>query len=140
MEGRTGYTVAEAAEALGITRDAVRKRISRGTMEAEKGEDGSWTVYMTVQDIGRAQEPPEEKGTEDSTDLLTERIKALEQALEGKEKQLENLWLKIAEQDEAAKRKDMIIMNLANKIPQLPAPEQEEPQDRRSWWQRLFGK
>jgi excisionase family DNA binding protein len=140
MEGRTGYTVAEAAEALGITRDAVRKRISRGTMEAEKGEDGSWTVYMTVQDIGRAQEPPEEKGTEDSTDLLTERIKALEQALEGKEKQLENLWLKIAEQDEAAKRKDMIIMNLTNKIPQLPAPEQEEPQDRRSWWQRLFGK
>ncbi len=138
MEGRTGYTVAEAAEALGITRDAVRKRISRGTMEAEKGEDGSWTVYMTVQDIGRAQEPPEEKGTEDSTDLLTERIKALEQALEGKEKQLENLWLKIAEQDEAAKRKDMIIMNLTNKIPQLPEPE--EPQDRRSWWQRLFGR
>jgi hypothetical protein len=33
-------SVGDAAEALGVTRDAIHKRISRGSIRHEKGEDG----------------------------------------------------------------------------------------------------
>ena len=46
MKGRTGRTVAEAAEVLGISPEAVRKRIARGTLEAEKQDGETWTVYL----------------------------------------------------------------------------------------------
>jgi hypothetical protein len=38
--------VAEAAERLGITKGAVRKRISRGTLRSEKDPDGTLHVYV----------------------------------------------------------------------------------------------
>ena len=39
-------TVADAAERLGITKEAVRKRISRGTLRSDKGSDGTVRVYI----------------------------------------------------------------------------------------------
>src|SRR5215204_2290391 len=39
-------TVAEAAERLGITKEAVRKRISRGTLRSDKDQDGTVRVYV----------------------------------------------------------------------------------------------
>src|SRR4051794_16193678 len=39
-------TVAEAAQRLGITKEAVRKRISRGTLRADKDPDGTVRVYI----------------------------------------------------------------------------------------------
>jgi hypothetical protein len=51
-EDRTGrdldraLTVADAASALGITQDAVRKRIRRGTIQSEKDESGRIYVYV----------------------------------------------------------------------------------------------
>jgi excisionase family DNA binding protein len=39
-------TVAEAAERLGITKEAVRKRVSRGTLRSDKDQDGTVRVYV----------------------------------------------------------------------------------------------
>jgi hypothetical protein len=39
-------TVAEAAERLGITKEAVRKRVSRGTLRSGKDQDGTVRVYV----------------------------------------------------------------------------------------------
>jgi hypothetical protein len=39
-------TIAEAAEMLGVTRDAVRKRIKRDSIEWETGPDGETYVYV----------------------------------------------------------------------------------------------
>jgi hypothetical protein len=39
-------TVAAAAERLGITKEAVRKRISRGTLRSDKDTDGTVRVYI----------------------------------------------------------------------------------------------
>jgi hypothetical protein len=39
-------TVAAAAERLGITKEAVRKRISRGTLRSDKDTDGTVLVYI----------------------------------------------------------------------------------------------
>ena len=39
-------TVAEAADRLGITKEAVRKRIHRGTLHADKDADGTVRVHV----------------------------------------------------------------------------------------------
>jgi excisionase family DNA binding protein len=44
---RRRLTVPQAAEALGVTVDAVRGRIHRGKLEAER--DGTGTVYVWVE-------------------------------------------------------------------------------------------
>jgi len=41
-------TVREAAENLGISEDAVRKRIQRGTLAHRKASDGHVYVYMVL--------------------------------------------------------------------------------------------
>ena len=42
-------TVAEAADRLGITKEAVRKRIHRGTLHADKDADGTVRVHVGLQ-------------------------------------------------------------------------------------------
>jgi excisionase family DNA binding protein len=41
-----GMTVSEAAERLGISREAVRKRVRRGSLPAVKGDDGQWLIAL----------------------------------------------------------------------------------------------
>jgi excisionase family DNA binding protein len=41
-------TVAEAAERLEISKEAVRKRISRGSLRADKDKDGTVRVYIPM--------------------------------------------------------------------------------------------
>jgi excisionase family DNA binding protein len=43
-------TVAEAAERLGVSQDAVRQRIRRGTIDSERTEEGRLYVYLTPED------------------------------------------------------------------------------------------
>src|SRR5215212_5464972 len=141
-------TVQEAALLLGVTVDAVRGRIKRGTLESTKGEDG--TVYVMVEETdqpsdqpnGQSQPAADESGL---VDHMQDQIDYLRRQLE--------VW------QEEARRKDHIIAALTERIPELePAreaspepsgapvsqsdngsnsdpPEQEE---RRSWWRRLF--
>jgi len=47
---RTTVSVADAAARLGITHDAVRKKLQRGTLPGEKA-DGAWLVFLPAQDI-----------------------------------------------------------------------------------------
>jgi hypothetical protein len=44
--------VAQAAEVLGVTRDAIHKRIHRGTIAYEKGDDGRFYVYVDTSTEG----------------------------------------------------------------------------------------
>ena len=45
-------TMAEAAKRLGVTKDAVRKRVQRGNIPYEKAEDGVVYVYLDRGDTG----------------------------------------------------------------------------------------
>lgn len=119
QERRVGLTVAEAAEVLGISRDAVRKRIARGTLQATK-QDGEWTVNLDDGD-----QPKTEGKTEDDSHFW-ELIQDQRQRIEKLEAELEqkNAW----------------IGSLIERIPpQLPAPEEpEQAATREGWWQRLW--
>jgi excisionase family DNA binding protein len=53
--GKTRATVQEAARILGISEGTIRKRVKRGTLPHDKGEDGRVYVYLDT-------------GTDDGTD------------------------------------------------------------------------
>jgi hypothetical protein len=135
------YTVAEAAEALGISQAAIRARIHRGTLTTER-EDG--TVYVWVD-----AEQHVEQHANDATDVA----EVLREQNGDLREQIEFL------RDEL-RRKDTIIMAMTQRIPELepaerppeareaPAEEAAEPPttrdesqepSERSWWRRVFG-
>lgn len=117
IKDRKGYTVAEAAELLDISREAVRKRIARGTLEANKNLDKTWNVYLTKDDLPQEPQPAvADKGQDSLVKVLRERI-------EGLERQIEQMQDIINQQTEAARRHDTILLNLTNKLPQLQAPK-----------------
>ncbi len=143
-------TVVEAATILGITPDAVRSRLRRGTLHKETGDDG--TVYVRLDGDGRG-----DQSTDRPTDQPTvSYINALRSENELLRRELED-------RKEESRRKDHIIMTLAQRIPELEAPRDEphapetaaesedraesrpatggaqEGSERRPWWRRICG-
>jgi hypothetical protein len=136
-----------AAETLGTSVDAVRKRVQRGTVEHEKGEDGRVYVWLDT-DLDPSANPLLEAKDETIADLR-DRVEFLQRELE---------------------RKDAILLNMTEAMKAISPPTQEEPihepqeapetateqpgrvgpqpavesaeegvQPRRSWWRRMFG-
>jgi excisionase family DNA binding protein len=147
-EERTGrdldrLTVAEAARALGISQDAVRKRIARGTISHDRDESGRVFVYLSPSEtVHKTDQDTASKTVQDAY------IQSLEDQIAFLRRELE--------------RKDGILLNLTERIPQLEAPsearespqtaeeepEREEPRPatggaqegiQRPWWRRMFG-
>ena len=158
-EDRTGrnldkaLTVAQAAEVLGVSQDAVRKRIRRGTIQSGRDESGrvyvyvpaSETVHKTDQDASQPQ-----SDSEALTSELRDRLRYVEGQLE-------------AERQSHAEARRLLMAALERIPPQLEsAPEPREPPEtsepepestesrpdapgaqegaqRVSWWRRWFG-
>jgi hypothetical protein len=135
------YTVAGAAEALGISQAAVRARIHRGTLKTER-EDGTVYVWVDAEQYAEqyANDPP------GVVEVLREQNGDLREQIEFLRDEL--------------RRKDTIIMAMTQRIPELEAapeprespgtateePEEAEPHPggaqeaaERPWWRRLFG-
>ena len=141
-------TVAQAADRLGVTQDAVRKRIARGTIRHEKDYEGHIFVYLdTLEGESKTdQDNGEDVGSKTVSDASQDKYtRSLEDQVDFLRRELE--------------RKDAIIMSLAQRIPELeaspepresqvtasgaadkstPPPEQQEPSQRRSWLYRFF--
>ncbi len=136
-------TVAEAAVRLGVKEQAIRKRIQRGTLAYDKGEDGRVYVYLDRED------GPTGTGAGMST------------LVQGLQDQIAYLRQEAEDWKEEARRKDTIIMSLTQRIPALEVsaeprgasgaamesaangddmPSQsQEPSERRLWWRKFFG-
>jgi hypothetical protein len=160
---RRRVTVREAAGELGITVEAVRGRIKRGTLGHHK--DGG-TVYVLLP-MDQAQPDPASRATSrqpdhDQTADDSRLVEVLEE---------QNAYLReqLGEEREARRRADMLLARLteanasmAGQIQELTAPDQgthgpesgaeseagtsapperETPSSRpeRSWWRRFFG-
>ncbi len=138
-------TVEDAARLLGVTVDAVRKRIERGSLRSEK----VGTTRYVLLDPDRTK-PDTDMSSPDSD--LTDKVTILKEHVQFLRRELE-VW------QEEARRKDHIIAALTERIPELePArdipsepresavtasgneengpvhPEPEKP----SWWRRIF--
>jgi hypothetical protein len=144
-------TVAEAAELLGISAEAVRGRIRRGTLPVER-EGG--TVYVLVD------EPEPGRTTADRSRTIADQPDALIGALE---RQVEDLREQVRAERQAHAEARRIIAGLVERIPAIEAPEDasESPEshvpsdtppdaggeaqeaterpEQRSWWRRMFG-
>jgi excisionase family DNA binding protein len=110
-------TVSEAADALGISRSAVRKRVERGTLQADKDEDGRLHIYVDTRDIGRethrdTSHKPSSPAREERRDELVEEMR---ERIESMERQLER-----AEERDRENRR--IIAALTQRIPELEPP------------------
>jgi predicted ArsR family transcriptional regulator len=139
------FTVAEAAKRMGVTTEAIRQRIRRGTIEYDQTEDGRYYVYASpTQGVPNNLE-------NDYTNALKSQIELLERELEDRK--------------EEARRKDTLLAQMtqtlnqmAQRIPELEPPREPRESDlsageergggdappdqekRVSLWRRLFGK
>jgi hypothetical protein len=61
-------TLREAAELLGVSEEAIRKRVVRGTLPSEVGEDGRRYVYIGAgSDVAAAEVPTREHDVQTHT-------------------------------------------------------------------------
>jgi hypothetical protein len=143
------YTVPEAAQALGISPEAVRNRLSRGTLKSVK-EAGAVYVLLETDRTRHTGDRPNDRWTDTPPGLVDQmqaRIDSLEQQLE-----------QANERDRENRR---IIAALTSRIPAIEAPseapgtpetpvgepERAEPRPgtseaqegvQRPWWRRMF--
>jgi excisionase family DNA binding protein len=162
----TTVTVAEAAELLGLSTEAVRMRVKRGTLVSTKI---GGTVYVL---LNGPNERPNVKPNAGPNNGPNERpnprpnvetgpmVANLQEHNADLRDQVEHLRRELDTRNEELRRKDTIIMAMTQRIPELePAPEprdapetasegvggrevsreSQEPAERRSWLQRFFG-
>ena len=147
-------TVAEAAERLGVSQDAVYKRIKRGTIPWDKDEYGKTVVYVE-----------ESNGSTDNSKSSTDRLKTSTDSLGSSsidvsvDVLVDELRDRVSFLEEELRRKDTILMSLVQRVPELEAPpepresrkaaseapgrgtlqEDSVTQEKPSWWRRFFG-
>jgi len=140
--------VAEAAEILGISAEAVRGRIRRGTLPVER-EGGR--VYVLVEKATDARTTDDQSRT--TAGQPTDRTDAL----------IAELQDRVSSLEEANRENRRIIAALTSRIPAIEAPQEapeasetveEEPERaeprpttaesqegvQRPWWRRMFGR
>ncbi len=144
---RQRLTVQDAAEVLGVSVDAVRMRVRRGSLEAEKDDSGRVYVRLDAdEDSVKSQRQVE---SSDLVEDLRDQVAYLRDQLD-REREART---------EERRRHDTIIAQLTQRIPELSAPastdeargvaqdadegpDRGDPQtgvQRRSWWRRMFG-
>jgi hypothetical protein len=145
------YTVPEAAQALGISPEAVRNRLSRGTLKSVK-EAGTVYVLLEADRMRHTGDTPIDR----PTDTPPELVDQMQARIDSLERQLEQAH----ERDRENRR---IIAALTSRIPAIEAPseQRESPEEtstdaedraepypaaggdqqgaQRPWWRRVFG-
>ncbi len=140
--GLDRVTIQEAARRFGVSEGAVRKRVTRGTLEHDKEDDGRVYVYLDERDT---------RGVDDVQDTGVHPVSsALISRLEGEVEFLRD----------QVRRQQEIIAQQAVTMRQLSAPSEapedvqraaqsEEPpestggpenQSSRPWWRRIIGR
>jgi hypothetical protein len=167
QDDRRRVTVAEAADILGITAEAVRTRIKRGKLESVKEPPAAGgTVYVLLEaDQTRPNIDPTSQGQDPTTDQTSPRL------LEAKDDLIATLREQLqAERQAHSEARRLLAAALERIPPQLEAPRGEESSpyepsespttaagesdraeprsasggaqegtERRSWWSRIFG-
>jgi hypothetical protein len=149
-------TIREAASRLGVTEGAIRKRIQRGSLDKDLGEDGRVYVYLDLyKDMSHPESQVHHEAQVQQDGLLEELREQIRYLREQLDKEREA-------RTEERRRHDTLMAQLMQRIPELEAPGasesaeegremstptgsstgSQEPSERpqeRSWWRRMFG-
>ncbi len=160
-EGLDRVTVAEAAQRLSVKEQAIRKRISRGTLQHDKDEDGRVYVYLysVPQDEVQSIDTQANTHLEALVDTLQEQNRFLREELARKDAILLNMTEAMkaltppAQQEQSPSPTDAPSDTRESPGTATPQPGRVEPQapledatpeesaqERRSWWQRMLGR
>lgn len=156
---RQRVTVAQAAEILGITVEAVRGRIKRKTLEHER-HSGTVYVLLHADQMPTGRQPGDDQTTDQPQSDSTALISAKDETIATLQEQLQ------AERQAHAEARRLLMAALERIPPQLEAPREspetveeasegasdrpatEAPQTgaqgqqseaRRPWWRRILG-
>ncbi len=148
-----GVTVQEAADLLGTTVDGVRSRIKRGTLDSAKVGGAVYVLLDPDQSPPSSDQPGLGGAGHGQSATSPEDRDAL---LAAKDETISHLRRELDARNEELKRKDAILLMLAQRVPELEATQngQEgaqrpadgsvkaegwEEREGRSWWRRVFG-
>src|SRR5215207_1999212 len=120
-------TVHQAAKVLGITPEAVRSRIQRGTLDKEKGDDG--TVYVRLNDD---QLRTNADGHTDQLVYRGDETADQSQLVEHMASEIEHLREMLALRDEEIRRRDHLLAAALERIPAIESPADTPPEPRES--------
>jgi len=146
-------TVDEAARNLGLTVDAVRKRVQRGQIAYEKDQAGRVRIILDKSETLQDESPDTTGQGAELVEELRDRVHYLERVLEDEREA----------RTEERRRHDTLMAQLMHRIPELEAPSEprespetvEEQQGRGEprpatgeaqegvrwpWWRRVFGR
>jgi hypothetical protein len=151
-DGTLRLTVPEAAGVMGISAEAVRQRIKRGTLPTEK--DASGTVHVLLNEAQVGDRTRKDGGSTPDSTALVESLR----------EQVEYLKETVAMRDEEIRRRDHLLAAALERIPAIEAPQdtaseatgaaesdedgpygtssqeaEDSLQRRPSWWKRFFG-
>ncbi len=148
-------TVSEAAGALGISAEAVRQRIKRGTLATEKDADGS--VFVLLEAARIRHNADRMRPNNDRTSDITTDLALMQAHLDSMQTQIDYPKEVVARRDEEIRRRDHLLAAALERIPAIEeapsekrdAPETvsetegggeapSEQEERRSWLYRLF--
>ena len=132
-------TVSEAAQRLGVTQDAIRQRVKRGTIKYDKESDGR--VYVYLNPIMTPRDNTLEKSHEELVGTLRDQVAHLKDEVDA--------WR------EEARRKDHLLAAALGRIPELessettripsgeygeePNDEEHQQEDLQPWWFKWLG-
>ncbi len=122
-EQQAWITLVEAAQRLGLTKEAVRRRAQLGQLPAKK-ENGTW--YVDPSAIEEENHPKDQEGAKFLDPTALQVYQDLNQML-----RTELVFL-----HQQLERKDQIIAGLIQRVPQLKLAE-EQPTFL-PWWRRIF--
>ncbi len=151
-----GVTVQEAADLLGTTVDGVRSRIKRGTLDSAKVGGAVYVLLDPDQSATSFDQPGLGGAGHGQSATSPEDRDAL---LAAKDETISHLRRELDARNEELRRKDAILLTLAQRVPELEASPngQEDAQEpsreaggekdgerngeaqKASWWRRIFG-
>jgi hypothetical protein len=141
--------LSEAADLLGVSKDAVRMRVKRGTLRSEKGEDGRVYVWVNVNpdgDPNTVHLQGEAEAWRELIDELHDRVRSLEEANRENRRIIAALTQRIPEIEaprdtpsDTPEAPETVAEMSMGPEPQEAREEAQEAAQPRSWWRRMFG-
>ena len=154
--GRYRVTIQEAAERLGVKETAIRKRVERGTLEKEKGEDGRVYVFVDAP-------PAEERDTSNDAGYDESHLAGYDALIKSQQERIEDLREQLSAERRANEENRRIIAALTQRVPELEPPQErpggppsagagssreetppagegsQDGPEQVSWWRRVLG-